>query len=207
MFGKSAGIVNQKWIARIVLVAFAFCTFPIPIPVSRIPVLPGQNGGSEENCSGRQCQCATKGTGEVCCCYGNVQQSKPDSSDVEFAPDGPSPTLKKQLALSFAPHPKESFCGSSKKQPTNAEVSRPSVPTRLVAKANSKSVHRLRVLTMESKKCTSSGFDLTNGSWMAAPALPSIEFEQSATRHVASSVMELDSLHFPPVTPPPRVIA
>ena len=88
MFDKSAGIVNQKWIARIVLVAFAFCTFPIPTPVSRIPVLPGENSGSGENCSGRQCQCATKGTGEACCCYGNVQQSKPESSDVEFAPDG-----------------------------------------------------------------------------------------------------------------------
>jgi hypothetical protein len=116
--------------------------------------------------------------------------------------------LKKQLALSFEPHPKETFCGSSKKeQPTKGEVSRPNVATRSAAKANPKSTHRLRVLTMESKKCTSNGFDLANASWMTAPALLSIEFEQPATKHVASSVMELDSLHFPPVTPPPRAVA
>jgi len=208
LFGKSAGIVNQKWIARIVLVAFAFCTFPIPTPNSRTLFFTGENGGTTENCSGRQCQCATKGIGESCCCYGTGQQSQPASSDEEADMDGPGPMLKKQLALSFELNPKEKFCGSSKKkQPAKGEVSRPNVATRSVAKANPKSTHRLRILSMESKKCTSNGFDLANASWMTAPALLSIEFEQPATKHVASLVLELDSLHFPPVTPPPRTVA
>ncbi|MFY7874549.1 MAG: hypothetical protein ACOVQM_03835, partial [Pirellula sp.] len=47
--------------------------------------------------------------------------------------------------------------------------------TRSVAKANPKSTHRLRILTMESKKCTSNGFDLASVSWMTAPSSAFLE--------------------------------
>ncbi|MFN9638617.1 MAG: hypothetical protein ACK56W_01160 [Pirellula sp.] len=64
--------------------------------------------------------------GESCCCYGNGQKNQPASPDKESDVAGPGPMLKKLLAFSFSPHPKETFCGSStKKQPTKEELSRP----------------------------------------------------------------------------------